>query len=42
MIMKLSRLSPVRIRTDNFILADVMRCGKEEAKGSWGYEVGTC
>jgi len=39
-ILKFSRLSPVWIRNDNFKLADVMH-GKE-AKGSWGYEVGTC
>jgi len=40
-ILKFSRLSPVRIRNDNFKLAGVMH-GKEEAKGNWGYEVGTC
>jgi len=42
LILKFSRLSPVQIRTDNFKLADVMRHGKDEAKGSWEYEVGTC
>jgi len=42
LILKFSRLSPVQFRTDNFKLATVMRHGKEEAKGSWDYEVGTC
>lgn len=35
-ILKFCRLSPVRIRTGNLKLADVMRHGKEDAKGSWG------
>jgi hypothetical protein len=41
MVLKVSRLSAVQSRTDNLKLAGVMKQGKEEAKGSCGYEVST-
>jgi hypothetical protein len=39
---KFSKISSEQSRNDNLKLVGARKQGKEEATGSWGYELGNC